>query len=170
MWWWRHTCPCTLWCHWCCFWWPLSAWSRCDDSLLLARCHKVVTCDGASPRDSRHTLPGPGPRKRGCTKLHCLTLLQYFIFQVFIATWTIVFLSVDIFLMMKTCFCRYLFWLISICVLCSKQSASKITNMWIMWSFQMPPLSTKTSHKSFILWGGENDIIWLLFHKWEVVV
>ena len=23
MWWWRHTCPCTLWCHWCCFWWPL---------------------------------------------------------------------------------------------------------------------------------------------------
>ena len=126
--------------------------------------------DGASPRDSRHTLPGPGPRKRGCTKLHCLTLLQYFIFQVFIATWTIVFLSVDIFLMMTTCFRRYLFWLISICVLCSKQSASKITNMWIMWSFQMPPLSTKTSHKSFILWGGENDIIWLLFHKWEVAV
>ena len=80
-----------------------------------------------------------GPRKRGYTKLHCLNLLQYFIFQVFIATWTIVFLSVDIFLMMKTCFCRYLFWLISICVLCSKQSASKITNMWIMWSFQMPP-------------------------------
>ena len=131
MWWWRHDAGAASGDH-----------CRPDPDVMTLCWWRGVTKlwhDGSSPRDSRHTLPGPGPRKRGYTKLHCLNLLQYFIFQVFIATWTIVFLSVDIFLMMKTCFRRYLFWLISICVLCSKQSASKITNMWIMWSFQMPP-------------------------------